>query len=182
VRKIDFPRLAVPMSVLIGALINVGLNLIPVFAFLFASGGTPRLAWLELLLVIGWIAMFAFGIGMLLSSLFIRFRDIEPIWDVILQAMFYASGIFFSLDTLGGKKFLGINFSQHDLSTGVMSNPFAAALQQARHAVVDPSYLSASHSIGGWDYMLIPLGVTVVLLVLGFLVFRRIAPTIAEDL
>src|SRR5439155_8817541 len=47
VRKIEFPRLAVPLSTVRMALMNLGLNLIPVLVFLLAAGGPPRLSWLE---------------------------------------------------------------------------------------------------------------------------------------
>ena len=48
VRKIDFPRLAVPLAVLLTALMNLALNLVPVFVFLVIAGGTPHLGRLEL--------------------------------------------------------------------------------------------------------------------------------------
>jgi ABC-2 type transport system permease protein len=181
VRKIDFPRLAVPVSVLIMALINLGLNMIPVLVFLIISGGTPMLSWLLLPFVVVAIALFAFGAAMLLSSLFVRYRDIEPIWEVILQAMFYASGIFFTFDSLS-QQTLPFGLSVPQITKILLINPFAAALQEARHVFISPAYPSAAATMGGAIWLLLPIGVTVIAVILGFRVFLRTAPTIAEDL
>ena len=176
VRKIDFPRLAVPLATLITALINLLLNLVPVFVFLVAAGGRPRLSWLELPVLILLLALFAFGLAMLLSALFVRYRDIEPIWDVILQALFYASPIFYTIEVVRNKT------TSDWIPTLIMSNPFAAILQQARHAVIDPSHRSAAAELGDPAMLLIPLSIVAAAVILGFLVFRSLAPHIAEEL
>src|SRR6202012_545619 len=97
VRKIEFPRLAVPLSTVIQALLNMVLNLLPVLIFLLAAGGSVRLSWLELPLLLALLALFASGLGMILSVGYVSYRDVRPIWDVVLQATFYASGIFIVL-------------------------------------------------------------------------------------
>jgi ABC-2 type transport system permease protein len=180
VRKVDFPRLAVPMAGLLMATINICLNLIPVLIFLIIAGATPMLSWLLFPFVVVFIALFAFGIAMLLSSLFIPFRDIDPIWDVILQAMFYASGIFFTVQSIGEK--LPSWLPQETVVRVIFSNPFAAALQEARHVLVSHSYPTVAASMGGTVWLLIPVGITVALVVMGYRTFTRLAPTIAEDL
>ena len=63
-----------------------------------------------------------------------------------------------------------------------MWNPLAAIVQQARHALIDPSAPSAAEAIGGEVYLLIPLGIILGVLLLGLWVFNRLAPTIAEEL
>jgi ABC-2 type transport system permease protein len=176
VRKIEFPRLAVPLATVVTALFNLGLNLIPVFVFLVASGGQPRWSWLELPVLIVVFTLFVLGLAMLLSALFVRYRDVEPIWDVVLQVMFYASPIFYTLETVNQKT------GSHTASAIIMCNPFAAILQQARHAFIDPSHPSAAAGIGGTVRLLIPLGIIALLLVVGYRVFSRQAPRIAEDL
>jgi len=176
VRKIDFPRLAVPLASVLTALFNLALNLVPVFVFLLASGGKPRPGWLALPLLLGLLALFALGIGMLLSALFVRYRDVEPIWDVVLQILFYASPIFYSIELV---------IEEKDLPTVghiLIMNPFAAILQEARHLVVDPSHMSVTDAIGGAVWLLVPLAVVAAALVVGFRVFAREAPRVAEEL
>src|SRR4051794_15106068 len=97
VRKVDFPRLAVPLASILTALFNLMLNLVPVFGFLLIAGGVPRWTWLELPVLILLLAVLTLGLGMLLSALFVRYRDIAPIWDVVLQITFYVSAILYPL-------------------------------------------------------------------------------------
>jgi ABC-2 type transport system permease protein len=174
VRKVDFPRLAVPLSAVLTATFSLALNMIPVLVFLFAMGGGPRWGWFELPFLLLGLTIFITGCSMLLSALFVRYRDVEPIWDVVLQMLFYATPVLWSISTLDTKP--------EWVRVLVFSNPFAAVLEQARHAFIDPSYPSTASAIGGWSRVAIPVGITVVLFVVGFLVFRHEAPLVAEDL
>jgi ABC-2 type transport system permease protein len=177
VRKVEFPRLAVPLATTIAGVLDVVLNFIPVLIFLLASGGQWHRSWLQVPFLLALLIVVTFGLAMLLSALFVRYRDIDPIWDVLLQLIFYGSWIFFPLDTL---------IRDHKVSETVvrltLANPLAAILQQMRHAFVDPSYLSTSAAMGGAVWLLVPFGVGLVILVLGFRVFTREAPRVAEDL
>ncbi len=175
VRKIEFPRLAVPLSVVLTALFNLGLNLCVVVVFLLASGGSVRWSWLEMIPLVALLAILASGVAMLVSALFVRARDIKPIWDVVLQVLFYASPIFYAIETVQ-------ETAPSWVAKVLMLNPFAAILQQARHAMVDPQYDTAAQAIGPNWRLLIPLGIIFGVFVLGYAVFRRAAPRLAEDL
>jgi ABC-2 type transport system permease protein len=174
VRKIQFPRLAVPMAAVLTALFNLALNMVVVFVFLFASGGEPHLAWLELPVLLLILAAFATGVSMLLSALFVRYRDLKPIWDVVLQALYFVSLILIPWDLVQDKS--------ERLAHLAALNPLAALVQQTRHAVIDPDAASAAHAAGGWERLFIPGGIVVLVLVLGYWVFDRAAPRIAEEL
>jgi ABC-2 type transport system permease protein len=175
VRKIEFPRLAVPMATVLTALFNLALNLLPVFVFLLAAGAPVRWTWLQLPILVVVLGLFVLGLSMLLSVLFVRYRDVEPIWDVVLQIMFYASPIFYTASLVRDKAGEGV-------LRLMMCNPFGAIVQQARHAIVDPSHESAASAMGGVAWLLVPLAVTVVLVLVAYRVFDRAAPRIAEDL
>jgi ABC-2 type transport system permease protein len=176
VRKVDFPRLAVPMASVMTAMFNLGLNLLPVLVFLLASGGRPRAAWLGFVVVIAVLVIFVFGLSMLLSIAFVRFRDIEPIWSVVLQVLFYTSGVFFTVDAIAGQKhgqlFVDLLFC----------NPFAAILAAARHSLVDPSWEAPWQAVSNDWLLLVPGALIVGSVVFGFLLFRAQAPRVAEDL
>jgi ABC-2 type transport system permease protein len=176
VRKIDFPRLAVPMASVLAATFNLLLNLVPVVVFLLASGATPSWSWLLFVLCIVVLVLFAFGMSMILSVGFVRFRDIEPIWTVILQVLFYASGVFFTVDTIAGQKHGQL------LVDIFFCNPFAAILAAARHTLVDGSWTSPTQALSSDWLLAIPIGLVVASLVGGFLLFRALAPKVAEDL
>jgi len=172
VRKIDFPRLAVPTAVLLTALMNLALNLIVVIIFLLISGGEVRVAWLELPFLVLLLAVFCSGLGMLLSVGYVKYRDVKPIWEVILQILFYATPIFYTITTVAKQN--------PELAKILMYNPFACVLQQMRHAVIDPSQPTAAAAIGGAEYLLIPAGIMVLVVVVGYRTFKRQAPKVAE--
>ena len=175
VRKVDFPRAAIPVSCVIQATMNLGLNLIPVFIFLFAAGGTISWRWLELPLIVAMLIVFVTGLALLLSALFVRYRDVEPIWDVVIQGLFYATPILYSLSVVIDKA--GI-----EVARLMLINPLAAAIQQARHAIVDVSYESPGQIFGTTVGDLIPVGVSVITFLVGAWIFHRAAPRIAEEL
>lgn len=173
VRKIHFPRMAIPVSVVITASFNLALNMIVVIIFGLASGVDPRLSWLELPVLVALLSLLVVGIAMLLSALFVRFRDVQPIWDVTVQALFYATPVIYVLDSVS---------VSHTIKHAMMLNPLAVILAQFRHAVIDPHAPSAAAAIGGAPRLLIPAGLTLLLLLVGYRVFNRAAPQIAEHL
>ncbi len=182
VRKIQFPRLVIPLSVVLLAMFNLCLNLLVVLVFALIEGITPTLSWLELPLIVGFLAVFATGVAMLLSALFVNFRDIQPIWDVVQQILFYASPVIISVDTVS-KKFAGERlFGVMSLVHLYMLNPLAVALQQFRHSMVTHSTPSAERLLGGWAGMAEAGLIVAVVFALGFWVFNRSAGLIAENL
>lgn len=179
VRKIEFPRLAVPVSIVLTALMNLTLNLIPVLIFLFAAGASPQWSWLGLPLLALLLAAFTTGLAMILSVSYVSYRDVRPIWDVVLQMTFYAAGIFFPIATLKAKDVFGIKVS---ISHLLMANPFAAVLEEARHVFISHDYPTAAAAIGGGAMILIPIGIGLATVIGGFLLFDRRAPKVAEQL
>jgi ABC-2 type transport system permease protein len=176
VRKIEFPRAAVPLSAVVTALMNLGLNLIPVVVFLLTAGGRPRWSWFEVPVIVAMLTIWIVGLAMLLSAAFVRYRDVEPIWTVSLQILFYGTPIFYTLSTVQEKS------GEAWVSTLLMCNPFAAALQQFRHAFVDPSHQSAAQALGSGWWLVVPLGIVALTFALGATVFGRMAPKVAEEL
>ncbi len=170
-RKIRFPRLVIPLSISLTAFFNLTLNLVAVVVFALASGVTPQLSWLELPLLVALLFVLATGVGMLLSALFVRFRDLEPIWDVSLQILFYGSPILFVATRY-----------PDSVERFLIASPIAAVLTQMRKAFIDSGAPSAASLSGGAAGLLIPVGITVVVFLVGWWVFSHEAPRIAENL
>jgi ABC-2 type transport system permease protein len=170
-RKVRFPRLVIPLSVALHSLFNLGLNLVVVFVFVFASGIEPRWSWLQLPLLLALLVVLAVGVAMLLSALYVRYRDMEPIWEVVLQVLFYASPVIYVIATL-----------PDSIEREAMANPLAAIFTQVRHALIDPNAPTAAEAIGGGLRLLVPLAIVVAALGVGAWIFAREAPRIAEDL
>jgi len=173
VRKIEFPRLVVPLAVLLIAYFNLVLNLLAVLLFVLITGVEPRVEWIALPLLLVALGAFTAGLAMLLSALYPRFRDVQPIWEVMLQVIFYGSPILYVLETLPNEKL------QHLV---VWFNPLATILVQSRHSLIDDTAPNAWDAAGGMQYLLIPAAIVLGLVVVGFLVFSREAPRIAEEL
>ena len=175
VRKIQFPRLVIPLSIVLLASFNLTLNLVVVLAFALIEGVRPMLSWLELPLIVAMLVVFSTGIAMLLAALFVKFRDILPIWEVVAQVIFYSSPVIISLVTVKEKL-------SPTLFHLYMLNPLATIFQQARHAIVTHHTPSAVEALGSWAALLAPTGIALGFFVLGFWVFNRSAPHVAEDL
>ena len=173
VRKIQFPRMAIPASVVLTASFNLGLNLLVVLIFALVNGVTPRWSWLEVIPLLAILAVLTVGMAMLLSALYVRFRDMRPIWEISAQILFYATPVIYTVDSLGKSEQV-----QHLL----MLNPLACILEQMRHAVIDPDAPSAAAAAGGAVRLLIPAAIVGLVGWVGFWYFNREAPRIAEDL
>jgi ABC-2 type transport system permease protein len=170
-RKMRFPRMAIPLSTVLTALMNLAATFVAVALFAAVTGVYPTWRWLELPLLIAVLAVLAVGTGLLLSVLYVRYRDVEPIWEVATQILFYASPVLYVATMV-----------PDDYERLYLLNPLSAILTQVRHAVVDPTAPTASELIGGAGWLLIPLGIAVLVLVLGLWLFRREAPRLAENL
>jgi ABC-2 type transport system permease protein len=170
-RKVRFPRIVIPLSIVLTALFNVGMTMVAVLIFALLNGVTPTWTWLQLPLLIGILLIFAAGIGMLLGALFVRYRDIAPIWDVVQQALFYASPILYVATQV-----------PQQYRSEFLLNPLAAVLTQTRHALVDPNAPTIFEAAGEAWHMLIPAGIIIGVFALGLWVFQREAPNIAENL
>jgi ABC-2 type transport system permease protein len=174
VRKVAFPRMAVPLSVALLSTFNLALNLLTVAVFVVASGVQPRWTWLLLPLPLAALIMLGTGLAMLLSALYVRYRDIKPIWDVTQQALFYATPILYPAELVAGQS--------DTLAKVIMSNPLATIIQEFRHLLLGPDTPTAAVVMGGDAWLLIPLGIFAGVTVLGFAVFNRMAPHAAEEL
>jgi ABC-2 type transport system permease protein len=172
-RKIRFPRMVVPLSVSLTAVFTLGMNMIAVLVFTLANGIAPQLSWLWMIpIVIGFIVL-ATGAAMLLSALYVRFRDIKPIWDVTAQVLFYASPIMYTASHYQ-------SFEHY-----AMASPFATMLTQMGYAYIHPgtdAMRSATASAGGPLPVTIALIIIVVVFAVGLWVFTREAPRVAERL
>jgi ABC-2 type transport system permease protein len=174
VRKIEFPRMVIPLSYALLATFNLLGNLVVVLIFALATGVHPMLSWLELPVILGMEIVFAAGLAMLLSTAFVFFRDIQPIWEVVMQILFYASPVIITMYTVQ-KRLHGVLLKLY------MFNPMAVVLQQFKHAFISHQVDGASAYLGT-VWLLVPIGIVVGVFVFGFWVFNRAAPQVADYL
>lgn len=172
IRKIRIPRWLIIVSVSIGTLINLGLNLIVVLGIAVLNGMDFLKTSIWLPFFILEIYLFALGISLILSALFVKYRDISYVWDVFLQAGFYATPILYPLTLITSITFQKLIFI----------NPMAQSIQGARNAFVTPVTVTIGDVYQNSFAFLIPLLIIVVLLLVGILYFKKEAKNFAENL
>jgi ABC-2 type transport system permease protein len=174
VRKVEFPRMVIPAASVATAFLNLLLNLVAVLVFIvFLQHVDPHWYWLEFPIVLLFAVILASGVAMLVSSLYVRYRDIKPITDVILQILFYATPIFYAVERITPESLRNVV---------MMFNPLAPIVQGGRHALIDPTAPSAAEACGGTLNLMVPIALILGIFGLGFWVFNREAPRIAEEL
>jgi ABC-2 type transport system permease protein len=171
VRKIHFPRMVIPLAVILTAFMNLCLNLVAVAIFAVAAGVEPRWSWLLFPFILLGLGIWCVGLAMLLSALYVRARDVQPIWQVLTQAMFYAAPVIYPIEAIPKPQWAEL----------VMLNPMSVFLQSTRHTVIDPTAPSAAAAAGPTG-LWIPIGIIVLTTALGFWLFNREAPRIAEQI
>jgi ABC-2 type transporter len=177
-RKLNFPKYIVVVSSTVSALINLVISLFVVLIFMIVNGVEFRPTILLFPLVVVELYIFALGIAFLLSTMFVRFRDIGHIWDVIMQAWFYATPIIYPLTQLINVGWLSV------AKLVLMLNPIAQIIQDARYLVVTAQTETIWGLVGQqcWLLKLIPLLIIAIVLLVGVTVFRRRSPYFAEEL
>jgi len=171
IRKTQFPRLAVPLAVVLTGLFNLGLNLIAVLAFLLATGVTPMWTWLGFPLILLALLGITTATSMLVAALYPRFRDLAIIWTVVSTVLFYASPVLYPIEKV-----------PEPMRDVIMINPMTPLLELARKWIVDPDAPGPAAVAGGAAGLIAPIAVYVVVCVLAVRVFSREAPRIAEAL
>jgi ABC-2 type transport system permease protein len=173
VRKTQFPRLVIPLSVVLTSLFNVLLNLIVVLVFIFAFGVTPSWTWLLFPVWLVILLGLTLSVAMIVSALYPRFRDIAIIWTVISTALFYATPLLYPAETL---------IPHRLLSHLITLNPLTPIFLLARKWFIQPSAPGPAAVAGGDLLLLAPVGLYIAICVFAFWIFNREAPRIAEEL
>lgn len=173
IRKINFPKYVIILSGTISALINLLLNLAVIAIFMVFN--QVGLTWNTLLtpVFVLEIFLFALGLSFLLSALFVRIRDINYIWEIIMQGLFYASAVIYPISMVIEKS--------EKLAQLLLLNPVAQAIQDARFTLVSretPTLFSLSGS--PWLAM-IPWIIVACVLIVGGIYFKKKSPSFAEN-
>ena len=170
-RKVYFPRAAVPISVTLTAAANLVLGVLVVLGFAVIDGVTPSATWLLFLGTVLAVVALATAVSLLLAVLYVRYRDVQPLWEVLLQLLFWGTPIIYTIEQVPD--------SVREL---MMLNPLAVAIVQGRHWLVESSTESAGQAIGGTVRLLVPLAIFVAIVLLSWWAYRRAEPRMAEDL
>jgi ABC-type polysaccharide/polyol phosphate export permease len=162
IKKIYFPRYLIvygaSLTGVFSLLVNLGIVLIAVLI----ARGIPPLIWLLPLPIIC-LFLFSTGVGFILATLYVRFRDLGQIWTVLVLAIFWLTPVVYDVTAL-----------PESTQIVVFINPLARIFMLFRHYLLYDFFEPR--------FLLITVVSSLVVFVLGFLIFRRLQDTIAEHL
>jgi ABC-2 type transport system permease protein len=168
IRKAYFPRWIPVVASTLSATMTLAVNL----ALMFAVGiplGWFHVGLYTLLLPLLFVELYLLvvGIGLLLSALFVFYRDLGHVWEISLQLLFYGSAIVFPF-TLVPQRFRIL----------MAFNPMAQIIEDMRRAIVTTAIPWSGQVLGRWTF--VPIMAIFLVLGLGFYVFRRLTPKFGE--
>lgn len=134
--KVNVPKYMFLLSKNVSALINFGLTLCVFFLFALIDRVQFGLHFLALLYPICCLVVFNIGMGLILSALFVFFRDTSYLYDVFTMLLMYMSAIFYTVDTLP-------SFMQGLL----LGNPIYCYIKYFRIVVLDGNIPSLSYHL-----------------------------------
>lgn len=170
IRKASFPRAILVIASSLTASMTFLINLTLIVLIATPIGHLhPSLRSLAVIPLLVELIALALGLAFVLSALFVFYRDLGHIWEIFSQVLFYASAVVYPA-TLVGAHWRGLFFL----------NPVAQILEDIRHALVTTKVPWTASMVGG--EVLVPIGISVSVLLIGVLVFRRLTPTFAENL
>ena len=171
-RKISFPKYIVVVSSQLTAVINLLINLVVVIIFALINGVAPSWSWFLAIPFILELYLLSLGIAFLLGSINVKYRDITSIWDVIVQALFYAVPIIYPISMVASTSTLAAKV--------ILLNPIAQCIQDIRYNLI------TTETITTWNYIfnpvvILPILIVVVVLIAGALTFRHKSKFFAEE-
>ena len=170
-RKINFPRYVIILAVSVSGLINLLLNGVVIFIFMILTH--VSIGWQSFMVVplIFELLLISLSLAFALSALFIKFRDVSYIWDVVMQAAFYLTPILYPIQR-----------APVNIQKILILNPLAQIIQDFRHVLVTP-YASTIEQIYGGNFLMraTPIMITLTILVVSSLYFRKRSKYFAEE-
>ena len=164
-RKINIPKYVVVVSATVSALINLGINLVIVIFFALISG--VQFSWSALIVIpiIVELYIFSLAVALLLSTLYVKFRDLAHIWDVVIQAAYFATPIIYPLSM--------IMVMNETAAKALLLNPMAQIIQDARHVMIYNQTETIWNTLGNPFLMMVPIVIVIVMVIVGVLFFHK---------
>lgn len=162
ISKVHFPRVIVPLAAIVSGIIDFGLAFLMLLLLLLLYGRTPTLniVWLPLFLALAFAT--ALGVGLWLSALYVQFRDVRYVVPFLIQIWLFATPIAYASSLL-----------PEPWHTLYGINPMVGVIEGFRWALLGQNNLPG-------PIVLISILSVVILVVSGFLYFRRTEQTFAD--
>ena len=173
IRKISFPKWIVVVSSTLTAVINLSINLVVIVLFALINGVTPSWSWLLVPLAIVELYAVSLSISFLLGAINVKYRDVTSIWDVFMQALFYAVPIIYPISMVAATSTLAAKV--------ILLNPVAQVIQDVRYNLITTETVTTWNFIGNPIIKIIPIILVFVVLCLAAFYFRKKSKYFAEE-
>ncbi len=174
IRKICFPKYIVVVSATLTAVINLLINLVVVIIFALINGVTPSVTWLLVPVFVIELYALSLGISFLLGAINVKYRDIASVWDVLVQALFYAVPIIYPVTMV-----LDVS---HVAAQILLLNPIAQVIQDVRHSLITDTTITTWNCVENPVLRMVPVVIVITILVLAAIYFRRKSKFFAEEI
>jgi homopolymeric O-antigen transport system permease protein len=163
-KKVNLPKLALPIVVTLAGLSNFAVIVMLFMGFLLAIGAFPAGAILAMVPVLVLVVSFALGLGILLGTINVFYRDIEQSTTMLLQFWFWLTPIVYPGRTLPGF-----------FSSVLAWNPMWSIVSFAQTILLEDR-------VPDWSLLIYPTVVAVLLVVLAMIAFRKLSGEIVDEL
>lgn len=165
IKKLNFPRICLPAIVILHAVINFGIAFALFLAFLLVTGLFPGWVVLAAIPLVLILTLLAAGLGVALGVLNVFFRDVGQVTGIVMQFWFWLTPIVYSSNIVGGDL-------EHALLYWNPLGPLAAGMQG----------VFVNRSLPHWEGLIWPAALAGVLCIAAFVLFRRHAAEMVDEL
>ncbi len=146
--KVNVPKYLFLFSQNVSSLINFGLTLLIFFGFVAFDGIPFTWKLLCLLFPVACLIVFNLGLGLILSALFVFFRDMQYLWGIMTQLLMWLSAVFYTIDSY-----------TYTVQCMFLLNPIYLYIRYFRKIVIEGTIPTVQFHILAMAYALIVFGV-----------------------
>ena len=173
IRKINFPKYIIVFASSLSALINLLINMVVVLIFCVINGVQFTPMALLIIPLILELYIFSLAIAFFLSALNVKYRDVGYLWEIFLQAAFYATPIIYPLQMIVSTMPVAAKW--------LMINPVAQVIQDARYVLVTTDTITLWQLVHNWKVIL-PFVIILITILLGAYYFKKNQAYFAEEI
>jgi lipopolysaccharide transport system permease protein len=176
IKQVQFPKIVLPLSECVGGVVSFAFGLIPLgvmMVVLFPSHLSPWVLAIPLVAAVQFL--FTLGVAILLSAITVFYRDIGLLMSHLLRLWFYLSPALY-----GSERIQSLAPKHPEIVFLYNLNPFTGLFESYRSLIFGDA-ITHSH-VPAWDLLGVVVVESLVLLVVGILVFRRVEPSFAKVL
>ncbi len=179
IRKTNFPKLVIVLSRLFAASINMAINTVVIIVLVLLvpgeqMGATVSWTIVFLPLLIIELLVLAFALSLMLSALYVKFRDVGQIWEVFLQVAYYLTPVLYPMSVV-----LSLGPGE-TIAKFMVLNPLAQIIQDIRYIAITPQTVGYASLFENGAWRLIPISFVVILLIVSIKFFKSQEARFAE--